>query len=92
MLDEAVGYVAEDSLDAALRLLAEALDSAGSLATLSERGRRVPEAGNDNIRELFVRPYRLIYEVQKTKVHVLALLHGARDFASWARGTPGEAG
>ena len=92
MLDEAVGYIAEDSVEAALRLLGEALDMAGSLATLSERGRRVPEVDNPDTREGFVQSYRLIYEVQRTEIQILAFLHVARDFATWRRSTPGEAG
>jgi plasmid stabilization system protein ParE len=92
MLDEAVGYIAEDSIEAALRLLGEALDTAGSLTTLSERGRRVPEVDNPDTREVFVQRYRLIYEVQRTEVEVLAFLYGARDFETWRRGTPGGAG
>jgi len=66
MLDEAVGYVAPDSPAAAERLLVEALDAAASLTTLSERGRRVPELDEPNIRELFVKRYRLIYERIRT--------------------------
>ncbi len=92
MPDEAVGYIAEDSVEAALRLLGEALDMAGSLATLSERGRRVPEVDNPDTREVFVQSYRLIYEVQRTEIQILAFLHGARDIATWRRSTPGEAG
>ena len=87
MLDEAAAYVGEDSMDAALRLLDEALDAAASLATLSERGRRVPEIDDTTIRELFVKRYRLIYQVQKTAIQVLAFLHGARDFATWRQAT-----
>ena len=41
MLDEAVGYIAQDSLAAAQRFLVAALDAAASLTTLSERGRRL---------------------------------------------------
>ena len=54
MLDEGVGYIAQDSLAAAQRLLINALDAAASLTILSERGRRVPELQDPNIRELFV--------------------------------------
>jgi len=90
MLDEAVGYVAQDSLNAAQRLLIAALDAAASLARLSERGRRVPELEEPNTRELFVQRYRLIYEVQVAEVHVLAFLHGARDFEKWRREAHGE--
>ena len=92
MLDAAVGYVAENSIEAATRLLSEALEIAGSLATLSERGRRVPEVHSPNTREVFVQRYRLIYEVQRAEVQVLAFLHGARDFETWQRGTSGKAG
>ena len=38
MLDEAVGYMAQDSLAAAQRLLIDALEAAASLTTLSDRG------------------------------------------------------
>ena len=90
MLDEAVGYIAQDSLAAAQRLLMDALDAAASLTTLSGRGRRVPELESRNTRELFVQRYRLIYEVHRSEVHVLALLHGARDFEKWRQATRDE--
>jgi toxin ParE1/3/4 len=90
MLDEAVGYIAQDSLDAAQRLLLDALAAAASLATLSERGRTVPELETVNARELFVRRYRLIYELHPSEVHVLAFLHGARDFGKWRHESGGE--
>ena len=82
-LDAAISYIAEDSLPAGQRMLERALEAAASLATLSERGRIVPELGSPAIREVFVERYRLIYEVHKTKIEVLAFLHGARDFAKW---------
>jgi hypothetical protein len=53
-------------------IVVAALDAAESLATLSERGRRVPELDEAGIRELSVLRYRLIYEVHRTEVHVLA--------------------
>ena len=92
MLDEAVGYIARDSLAAAQRLLIGALDAAASLATLSERARRVPELEDPNTRELFVQRYRLIYEVHRAEVHILAFLHSACDFEKWRRETNGELG
>ena len=83
MLDEAIGYIAEDSLASAQQMLEHALEAAGSLATLSERGRMVPERETPTIREIFVQPYRLIYRVQEGRIEILAFLHGARDFARW---------
>ena len=42
----------------------------------------VPEVSDDAVRELFVKSYRLIYEVRDGGVIVLAFLHGARRFPS----------
>jgi toxin ParE1/3/4 len=79
MLDEAVAYIAQDAQPAAERLLSEALDAASSLDVFSERGRIVPELDQPNIRQLLVQRYRLLYEVTRSEVHILAFVHGARD-------------
>ena len=91
-LDEAIAYIAQDSLTAAQRLLTTALDTAESLSVLSEHGRIVPELKQPDIRELMVRRYRLIYEVFDAKVEILGFIHGARDFAKWRQSLTGEAG
>lgn len=42
-------------------------------------GRIVPEAGNENIRELIVGSYRIIYHIiGKTKIDILAVHHSYR--------------
>jgi plasmid stabilization system protein ParE len=56
---------------------------AASLATLSERGRVVPELDDPAIREVFVFRYRLMYRVEEARVVVVAFVHSARDFAAW---------
>jgi len=40
----------------------------------------VPELGDAAIREIFVKQYRLIYEVASNRVIILSFLHGARQF------------
>ena len=79
-LDEIITYIAKDSLPSALAFLEEALQTAESLATLSERGRVVPELNDPIDRELFIKRCRLLYEIHEQEVHVLAVLHGAREF------------
>jgi len=91
-LDEAIAYIAQDSLPAAKRLLENVLDTAESLSVLSERGRIIPEMDQPNIRELFVGRYRLMYEVFDAKVEILAFIHGARDFAKWRKSQTEDAG
>ncbi|MEN8150903.1 MAG: type II toxin-antitoxin system RelE/ParE family toxin [Planctomycetota bacterium] len=85
-LDDALGYIAEDSPTAAGKVLDVALRTASSLSDLSERGRIVPELQQTDIREVFVFSYRMLYEVTDSEVRILAFLHGARDFAGWWRG------
>jgi plasmid stabilization system protein ParE len=85
-LDEALTYIAQDSLDGAQAVLEQALAAADALATLSERGRAVPEMADPALREVFVYSYRLIYEIVPQEVRILAFVHGARDFGNWRRG------
>jgi toxin ParE1/3/4 len=82
-LDDVITHIAQDSRDAALRVLVAALDTASSLDLFSERGRIVPELNQPDLRELFVFDYRLLYRVRPEEVIVVAYLHGARDFATW---------
>ena len=84
-LDEVIAYIAEDSPEAAEKVLKIVLDVAESLSLFSERGRVVPELHERSVREVFVYRYRMIYEVLSTEVRILALIHGARDFDRWLR-------
>jgi toxin ParE1/3/4 len=85
-LDEIITYIAQDSRQGAGHVLEAAIDAAGSLATLSERGRVVPEMNDPTIREIVVFRYRLMYRVENERVVVVAFVHGARDFATWRQG------
>jgi toxin ParE1/3/4 len=85
-LDEVVTYIAQDSRSAAVDVLEAAIEAAASLATLSERGRVVPETNDRAVREIFVFRYWLLYRVEHERVVVVAFVHGARDFATWRRG------
>ena len=82
-LDDAIGHIAEDSRDAARRVLSQALEAASTLTSFAERGRVVPELGDPAIRELFVYSYRLLYEIRNGTVAVIGFVHGARDFDDW---------
>ena len=81
-LDDVVTDIAQDSREAAVRVLVAALDTASSLDQYAERGRIVPELNQPDLRELFVFDYRLPFRVRPDEVVVVAL-HGARDFATW---------
>jgi toxin ParE1/3/4 len=79
-------FIARDSPYYAASLVREIRNHARSLSRMSGRGRVVPEIGDRQIRELFVQSYRLIYKVERSRVAILALVHGARDLeALWKR-------
>ncbi len=88
-------YIAEDSPGYAAAFVRRVRDHARSLDELAERGRIVPELNEPEVRELVVGSYRLIYEVGGEIVHVLGLVHGARDLSAlWGdearKGSPGS--
>jgi len=39
----------------------------------------VPESKDNSVRELFVKRYRLIYELREDRILILAFIHGARQ-------------
>ena len=85
-LEEAAAFIARDSQSYAAALVRETQEASQTLRMFAERGRMVPEIGASDVRELFVRNYRLIYRVTADRVFILAFVHGARDLTTlWGR-------
>ena len=80
-LDAIVDYVSSVSPIYALRLADQFLAHAERIAAFPESGRRVPEADDPKIREVFEGPYRIIYLVQPNRVDILAIVHGRQQVA-----------
>ena len=59
-LETAAEYIARDSEAYAAAFVEEIKAAATSLSEMAERGQIVPEMGDASIRELLVRPYRLV--------------------------------
>lgn len=76
-LEAAAQYIGRDSEPYAAAFVQNVKDAAGSLAHFAERGQVVPEISDESIRELLVRPYRLIYRIAEDRVFILTLVHGA---------------
>jgi len=79
-LEDVLEYIAADSPRSARHVGEQAIAAGDSLATLSERGRIVPEIGDPNVREIFVFRYRLMYELTANEARIIAFVHGSRDF------------
>ena len=61
-LEAAAEYIGRDSESYAVAFVQNVKDAAASLVHFAERGQVVPEISDESIRELLVRPYRLIYK------------------------------
>jgi plasmid stabilization system protein ParE len=72
-------YIAKDSPEYALLMIDRITRRSQQIAQFPRSGRRVPEYDSDEIREVIVRGYRLIYRIRTEQVDVLAVIHGARD-------------
>lgn len=85
-LEALAEYIARNSTFYAAAFVQKILDTSHSLNEFPERGRIVPELSNPAIRELFVKEYRLIYNIEESRVVILGLIHGKRDLKTlWER-------
>jgi plasmid stabilization system protein ParE len=81
-LDSIIGFIAEESIDEALKILEKIRKKAFGLKVLPERGRIVPELKEQGIilyREIIIAPWRLIYKISGEMVYVLAVLDARRN-------------
>jgi addiction module RelE/StbE family toxin len=78
-------YIAKDSRYYATNVIENIVSKAENLDDFPEIGRVVPEIGDENVRELIIYSYRLIYEMVPNDVQILAIIHGKRDFSSLNR-------
>lgn len=76
---EAIGaYIATDDPTAATRWLTRLVKRAELVAALPLAGRVVPEVDRDDVREVFVRRYRIVYQVRADAVFILTVFEGSR--------------
>jgi len=78
-LDEAMAYIAADRPATAARWLELVLETASSLSEFPDQGRIVDEAQREDIRELIVSPYRIIYRRDEADISITMFLHGRRN-------------
>jgi toxin ParE1/3/4 len=72
-------YIRKDSEFYAQRFVEKIFAAVEYLGRFPEIGRPVPEADDENIRELIYRDYRIMYRLEKKRVLILTVIHGARD-------------
>jgi len=78
-VDEAVAFIAADRPVAASQWLERLLDQVRSLVAFPDSGRVVPELERDEVRELLVDPYRVVYRRGTNLVEIVTVWHARRE-------------
>lgn len=68
-------YVATDSPVYATQLVVRIDARTSQLEHFPESGRPAPEGAERNVREVFERPYRILYRLKEERVEILAVIH-----------------
>lgn len=69
-------YIAADDPEAALRWVERLRERARKAASMPNAGRKVPEIPQDDVREVFVRTYRIVYRIEARGILVLTVFEG----------------
>jgi addiction module RelE/StbE family toxin len=77
-LTEIEEYISKDSQQRAINFVNYLIDQGETLKDHPKIGRVVPEVGNENIRELIVKKYRIIYRVTDERIEILTVFEGHR--------------
>ncbi len=77
-------FVSQDSPHYASVIVSRLIAATDRLAPFSESGRAVPEFEDPLVRELVMRPYRIVYRLVGTdEVHVLTVHHSSQSFPTY---------
>jgi len=79
-LKEIVQYIAAEDAAAAKRIGYSLIDGSKALSRFPRKGRVVPEFGIDSLREIHLKPYRIVYRVfdEPRTVEIVRVWHSAR--------------
>lgn len=75
-------YIAQDNPVIARQWIKRLRERARKAAVRPLTGRMVPELQQEDIREVFVRNYRIVYRVRKETIDVLTVFEGHRLFTA----------
>jgi len=77
-LEAIASYIPADSPTYAGSVIKKIVSQTRILAQFPRAGRKVPELNDEDIRELIVYSYRIIYRLQPHEILIAAVIHGKR--------------
>lgn len=72
-------FIAHDSHFYAKKVVQDIREKTDILEQLPKAGKKIPELNEDQVRELSLYSYRIIYEIKEQGIFVLAMVHKRRD-------------
>jgi len=82
-LDAIDEYISRDAPIYAQRFIEQLMTAVDRLVEFPLSGRVVPEAERDDIREVIVQHYRIIYlRVSEQRIDIIGVVHGSRDLGN----------
>jgi len=80
-LDQIATYIARDNPEAARAWVGKLRAAAESAARMPLAARIVPEVQRDDVREVFVRSYRIVYGVREDHIFVFTVFGGGKQLS-----------
>ena len=80
-LDQIAAYIARDNPQAARKWIAKLRKTAESAARMPLAARIVPEIQRDDVREVFLRSYRIVYGVRDDHIFVFTVFGGGKQLS-----------
>lgn len=75
-------FIAYDSRYYAKKVVQNIREKTDLLNKLPRMGRMITEINNENVKELSLHSYRIIYEIKGENVFILAVVHKRRDLST----------
>lgn len=80
-VDSIAEYIARDSADLAALFIRRLFEATDRLQKFPRSGRIIPEINDPDCREVIYGAYRIMYRIERDKVWITGVIHGARDWA-----------
>jgi toxin ParE1/3/4 len=72
-LEDIFKYISTENSNAAYKMIERIFKRVETISKFPKRGRKLPEANREEIRELFESGYRIIYRVESNRIYVLSI-------------------
>ena len=72
-LEDIFDYISIENSNAAYKIIERIFKRVETISKFPKRGRKLPEATREEIRELFENGYRIIYRVESKRIYVLSI-------------------